>query len=55
VVGDYGAGDSFAAALTFFLAQGLGVEQACLRAGPHGAAVLAGFDPLEHQAPLAPA
>ena len=52
VVGDYGAGDSFAAALTFFLACGLGVEEACRRAGPYGAAVLRGVDPIEIQAPL---
>jgi ribokinase len=52
VAGDYGAGDSFAAALTFFLACGLGVEDACRRAGPHGAAVLGGVDPIEIQAPL---
>jgi ribokinase len=52
VVGDYGAGDSFAAALTFFLAQGLSVEEACRRAGPHGAAVLRGLDPLEMQGRL---
>jgi ribokinase len=49
VVGDYGAGDSFAAALTFFLAHGLAVEEACRRAGPYGAAVLRGFDPFEGQ------
>jgi ribokinase len=53
VLGDYGAGDSFAAALTFFLAHGLSVEEACRRAGPHGAAVLGGIDPLEQQRPLA--
>ncbi|WP_437692886.1 PfkB family carbohydrate kinase [Sorangium sp. So ce176] len=52
VVGDYGAGDSFAGALTFFLAHGLSVEEGCRRAGPHGAAVLRGIDPLETQAPL---
>jgi ribokinase len=52
IVGDYGAGDSFAAALTFFLAHGLTVEEACRRAGPHGAAVLRGLDPLEVQEPL---
>jgi ribokinase len=52
VVGDYGAGDSFAAALTFYLAHGLSVEHACLRAGPFGAAVLRGIDPLEQQEPL---
>lgn len=49
VVGDYGAGDSFAGALTFFLAHGLSVEESCRRAGPHGAAVLRGIDPLETQ------
>ena len=52
VAGDYGAGDSFAAALTFFLASGLGVEDACRRAGPYGAAVLGGVDPIKIQAPL---
>jgi ribokinase len=52
VAGDYGAGDSFAGALTFFLAHGLDVEEACRRAGPHGAAVLRGIDPLEGQEPL---
>ncbi|HEY8087294.1 MAG TPA: PfkB family carbohydrate kinase [Polyangiaceae bacterium] len=54
VVGDYGAGDSFAAALTFFLAHGLPVEEACRRAGPFGAAVLRGIDPLELQQRLEP-
>jgi ribokinase len=52
VVGDYGAGDSFAAALTFFLGSGLSVEEACRRAGPYGAAVLRGLDPLEVQGRL---
>jgi len=51
-VGSYGAGDSFAAALTFFLAAGLGVAEACARAGAYGAAVLAGIDPRPHQLPL---
>jgi ribokinase len=49
---DYGAGDSFAAALTFFLGHGLGVEEACRRAAPFGAAVLRGLDPVASQAPL---
>jgi ribokinase len=49
VFGDYGAGDSFAGAVTFFLAHGLAIEEACRRAGPHGAAVLGGIDPLEMQ------
>ncbi len=53
IVGDYGAGDSFAAALTFFLARGLPVEDAARRACPSGAAVLRGLDPLEVQVPLA--
>lgn len=52
-VGSYGAGDTFAAALTFFLAAGLALPEACARAGVHGAAVLAGVDPREHQLPLA--
>ena len=52
VVGDYGAGDSFAGALTFFLAHGLPVEEACRRAGPYGAAVLGGIEPLEGQGRL---
>jgi ribokinase len=52
VIGDYGAGDSFAAALTFFLANDLPVEEACRRAGPYGAAVLRGLDPLEVQSRL---
>ncbi len=46
---DYGAGDSFAAALTFFVAHSLSVEEACRRAGPHGAAVLLGEEPLSAQ------
>jgi ribokinase len=53
IVGDYGAGDSFAAAMTFFLARGLSVEDACSRAGPYGAAVLRGLDPLDVQRRLA--
>jgi ribokinase len=58
IEGDYGAGDSFAAALTYYLARGLSIEEACRRAGPHGAAVLAGIEPFENQlelrAPAAP-
>jgi ribokinase len=49
IAGDYGAGDSFAGALTFFLACGIDVDEACRRAGPYGAAVLGGIDPLEGQ------
>jgi ribokinase len=54
VVGDYGAGDSFAAALTYFVARGLPVEDAARRAGPYGAAVLRGIDPLQTQELLGP-
>jgi ribokinase len=50
--GAYGAGDSFAGALVYFLATGLPLLAACERAGEHGAAVLAGIDPLENQKPL---
>lgn len=50
--GAYGAGDSFAGALTWYLAAGLAIEAACARAAEHGAAVLRGINPLEHQLPL---
>jgi ribokinase len=50
--GDYGAGDSFAGALVYFLACGLSVEEAAARAGPYAAAVLRGVDPLEMQMSL---
>jgi ribokinase len=43
--GAYGAGDSFAAALTWYVAAGLSVPAACERAAHHGAAVLGGLDP----------
>jgi ribokinase len=49
----YGAGDTFAGALTYYLASGLAPAEACARAAPHGAAVLAGLDPRETQLPLA--
>jgi ribokinase len=48
----YGAGDSFAAALTWYVAAGLEIAEACARAGEHGAAVLAGLNPREAQLPL---
>src|SRR5438067_3834105 len=51
--GAYGAGDSFAGALTYFLAAGVSVHDACVRAGPYGAAVLGALDPLEAQRPVA--
>ncbi len=50
--GAYGAGDSFAAALTFFLAAGVPVREACARASHHGAAVLSGLDPRAGQLAL---
>jgi ribokinase len=50
--GAYGAGDSFAGALTYYLAAGLGLVEACTRAGVHGAAVRATIDPLAGQLPL---
>ena len=49
VGGAYGAGDSFAGALTYFLAAGLDALEASARAGRYGAAVLARLDPLEAQ------
>ena len=51
--GDYGAGDTFAAALAWFVASGVDVEEAARRAGPYGAAVLSAVDPLEAQLRLA--
>ena len=45
----YGAGDSFAGALTWYLASGLPLLEACERAGKHGAAVLGSLDPLRSQ------
>jgi ribokinase len=51
-VGSYGAGDSFAGALTYFVAAGLPALDACARAARFGAAVLGALDPLEAQAQL---
>ena len=50
--GTYGAGDSFAAALTYYLAAGLPALAAAERAAHHGAAVLASLDPLTSQLAL---
>ena len=47
--GAYGAGDSFAGALTYLLGAGVPVLEACTRAGPHGAAVLGSLEPVESQ------
>lgn len=52
IQGDYGAGDSFAAALTYFIGSGASVEDACARAAPYGAAVLRAIDPREAQREL---
>jgi ribokinase len=50
--GTYGAGDSFAGALTYYLAAGLDAAAAAARAAHHGAAVVGSLDPLAAQAPL---
>lgn len=50
--GTYGAGDSFAGALTYYLGAGLDPVAACARAAHHGAAVVRGIDPLAAQLPL---
>jgi ribokinase len=52
--GAYGAGDSFAAALTYYLAAGLDAAAAAERASHHGAAVVASLDPLTAQLALPP-
>lgn len=53
IVGSYGAGDSFAGALVWYVASGLSIGEACGRAAAHGAAVLRGVDPVAMQLPLA--
>jgi ribokinase len=50
--GAYGAGDSFAGALTYFLATGLSPLESAARAAEHGRAVLADLVPLDSQLPL---
>lgn len=50
--GAYGAGDSFAGALTWHLALGAPILEACTLSGPFGAAVLGSLDPLAAQLPL---
>jgi ribokinase len=52
--GTYGAGDSFAGALTYYLAAGLDPAAAAARAAHHGAAVVGSLDPLTAQLPLPP-
>lgn len=53
IVSRYGAGDTFAAALTWYAARGLPIDDACTRAAAHGAAVLGGLNLLEGQLSLA--
>ncbi|HET7505325.1 MAG TPA: hypothetical protein VFK02_30105 [Kofleriaceae bacterium] len=50
--GAYGAGDSFAGALTYYLAAGLDATTAAAAAAHHGAAVVASLDPLDAQLAL---
>ena len=50
--GAYGAGDSFAGALTWYLACGAGIEESCSRAAESAAAVLRNVNPLEGQVAL---
>jgi ribokinase len=52
VVGAYGAGDTFAAALIWYLASGKPIADACAAAARHGAAVLRALNPIESQLPL---
>lgn len=47
--GSYGAGDSFAGALTYYLAAGFLPLEAAARAAEHGAAVLSALNPLHAQ------
>ena len=51
VVDAYGAGDSFAAGLTFALGRGLSVDDALAFAGRCGAAVMTGRGPYEAKLP----
>lgn len=48
----YGAGDSFAGALVYYVASGMPIAAACAQAARHGAAVLGSADPLAAQLPL---
>jgi ribokinase len=52
VAGSYGAGDTFAGALTWCVSRGLPIIEACERAGEHATAVLTGINPLEGQRAL---
>ena len=48
-LGTYGAGDSFAGAVTYYLAAGFPPDRAAAHAAHHGAAVVASLDPLAAQ------
>jgi ribokinase len=52
IISRYGAGDTFAAALTWYAARGLPIDAACARAAAHATAVLASLNPLAAQRPL---
>ena len=52
IVGSYGAGDSFAGALVYFLATGHSPIEAAARAAAYGAAVLSSLIPLDAQLAL---
>jgi ribokinase len=54
IVDAYGAGDSFAAGLTFALAAGYGVDEALALAARCGAACLTGRGPYQGQLTLSP-
>lgn len=51
-VSEYGAGDTFAAALTWYAACGLSLAKSASSAAGHAAAVLNGINPVESQIPL---
>src|SRR5262249_53334473 len=52
--GAYGAGDSFAGALVYYLAGGMSGSESCMRAAAHGAAGWGGPHPRAAQKPLSP-
>jgi ribokinase len=52
VVGSYGAGDTFAAALTYYAAIGMPLLAACEMASRNAVAVLGGIDPIAGQRQL---
>ncbi len=52
--GAYGAGDSFAGALTWYAACGLGIDDACAQAAVSATAVLRNLNPLDGQVTLEP-